>query len=128
MNLKDVLEVIGNIADISGAIGGVVAAYGVISLLAAQQRAQERVEVALRLEGEGRTVVLPLELCRRDVSRAELLGRIGMLPMRSKGARFALRALSTSAFMAAVNDVVAGKATTLLIPCTGDELDQFDLN
>lgn len=109
-------------------VGGAVFA----ALIWANQRRMERaakesVSVLLTLEEEGREIPLPLEIIRRDVSRAEILGRIGMLPMRSKGARFSLRALPTPAFMRALNNVVAGRTATLRVPCTREELEQFEL-
>lgn len=109
-------------------VGGAVFA----ALIWANQRRMERaaresVSVLLTLEGGGREVLLPLEIIRRDVSRAEILGRIGMLPMREKGARFSLRAVSTPAFMRALNEVVAGRTATLRVPCTQEELGQFEL-
>jgi len=119
-----VFEVIAQASNIAGAIGGIVAAIGVVKMLATQRRALEHVEVQLRLEGEGRTVALPLEMLRKDISRAELLGRLGMA-LKNQGQRFSLKALSTPAFMRAVNEVVEGRTSTLVIPCTKEELDQF---
>ncbi len=124
---REILEVIGQVSNLAGAVGGVVAAAGVIKMLAAQKRQEESVVVALRLEGGEGTISLPLEMLRRDVSRAELLGRIGMLPMRQKGVRFSIRALATPAFMRAVNEVVEGRTSTLVIPATSGEIEQFDL-
>ncbi|MFH1235936.1 MAG: hypothetical protein V1685_03285 [Parcubacteria group bacterium] len=122
-----ILEVVGHVSNMAGAIGGIVAAIGVAKMLASQRKQAGKVEVRLVLPGEDRSVVLPLELLRRDVSRAELLGRIGMLPMRNKGARFSIRAFSTSAFMRALNEVVEGQTSTLQIPATSEELEQFEL-
>ncbi len=120
-------DLLGKVADFAGAVGGIISAVGVLKLLARQGQEKQDVRVLLTIQGEGRSVELPLVLKRRDVSRAELLGRIGMLPMRQKGARFSLRALSTAAFMAAVNEVVDGKSTTLVIPASREEVEQFDL-
>jgi len=126
--LKNFFEILGQVSDLAGAIGGIVAAIGVLKMLAAQRRALEHVRVVLRLEEQGGgSVTLPLEMLRRDVSRAELLGRIGMLPMRQKGTRFAIRALASPAFMRAVNEVVEGKTSILVIPATQEEVEQFDL-
>ena len=44
---------------------------------------------------------------------------------RDQGQRYSLRAMSTPAFMRAINEVVEGKSSTLVIPCTKEELDQF---
>lgn len=116
--------IIGQISNIAGAVGGIVSAIGVVKLRAAQRRALEHVEVQLLLEGEDRTFALPLEMLRKDISRAELLGRLGMAT-RNQGQRYSLRAMSTPAFMRAINEVVEGKSSTLVILCTKEELDQF---
>ncbi|OGR85787.1 MAG: hypothetical protein A2901_01595 [Elusimicrobia bacterium RIFCSPLOWO2_01_FULL_54_10] len=121
------LEVVAHISNIAGAAGGIVAAVGVFKMLAAQSRAAEPVRVQLRLAADGRSVELPVHMRRRDITRAELLGRLGMLPMKQKGARFSLRALSTPSFMEAVNEVQEGNTSVLVIPATMEELDQFDI-
>lgn len=123
---NDIFDFIGLFANVAGAVSGVAAFLGVLRLLRVQARLDDRVSVVLKLEAEER-VVLPLEMLRRDVSRAELLGRIGMLPMRQKGARFSIRAMSTPAFMQTVNAVVEGTTDTLVIPVTRQELEQFEL-
>jgi len=117
-------EIVAQTSNFAGAIGGIIAAIGVLRMLATQKRALEHVEVALRLEGENSTVALPLEMLRKDISRAELLGRLGMA-LKNQGQRFSLKALSTPAFMRSVNEVVEGKTSTLVIPCTKEEIDQF---
>jgi len=122
MNL---LEIIGQMSNLTGAIGGIISAIGIIKMLAVQRRQAGRVEVCLQGE-DGQSVVLPLEMTRRDVSRAEILGRIGMLPMRQKGARFSLRALSTKEFLVGINMVVGGKTSMLIIPANKEEVEQFD--
>lgn len=122
-----IMETIGNFSNIAGAVSGIGAFIGVLRLLRTQARMGERVKVILQLDDGKQDVPLPLEMLRRDVSRSELLGRLGMLPMRERGARFSIRALSTPAFMRAVNQAVEGKASTLVIPVTKDELEQFEL-
>lgn len=124
---NDIFDFIGLFANVAGAVSGVAAFLGVLRLLREQARLDDRVSVVLKLEAEESVVVLPLEMLRRDVSRAELLGRIGMLPMRQKGARFSIRAMSTPAFMQTVNAVVEGTTDTLVIPVTRQELEQFEL-
>lgn len=124
ISLETTLSWVANILQVAGAVFAALVWFN--------QRRTERtagsiVSVLLTIEGEGKEFPLPLEIVRRDVSRAELLGRIGMLPMRQKGARFSLRALSSPAFMRAMNEVVAGRSATLRVPCTREELEQFEI-
>lgn len=126
--MTGIFDVIGQVADLAGAVGGVFAAFGVLRLMAAERRLKERVEVVLKLQGDdGKSIILPLELLRRDVSRAELLGRLGMLPMREKGSRFAIRSFSSPAIIRELNAVVEGKSSTIVIPVSTEEIEQFDL-
>lgn len=121
------LEIVGDVSNIFGTFGGLAA----IALWFGQRRAKKlseaTVKVVLRIEGEGREIVLPLEIIRRDVSRAELLGRIGMIPMRKAGARFALRNIGTPAVMREINRVSRGETNVLAIPASAEEVEQFDL-
>ncbi|MBK8024623.1 MAG: hypothetical protein IPK19_25155 [Chloroflexi bacterium] len=51
-----------------------------------------------------------------------------MIPMREKGARFSLSYLHTPEFWRQINQVLESEQDALLtIPCTDDELRQFDL-
>lgn len=122
--IEAVLSWTANVLQVAGAVFAALVWFNQRRM---ERAAQESVSVLLTLEGEGKEIPLPLEIIRRDVSRAEILGRIGMLPMRSKGARFSIRALSTPAFMRALNNVVAGRTATLRVPCTQEELEQFEL-
>ncbi len=121
-----------------GAVTGAVGALGAVGAFAAsaanwlharrlERRAAEPVKVRLVLEGEGRSIDLPLEMRRRDLSRAELLGRLGMLPMRELGRRFSLRHLAKPAFMRDLARVLDGESAVLTIPASIEELDQFDI-
>ena len=71
---------------------------------------------------------LPVELRRSEFSRAEILGRIGMIPMKEKGKRFSLAYLNTPAFLRQINQILDGeKDATLTIPCDEIEFTQFEL-
>ena len=84
--------------------------------------------MTLSLQGGSQSVPLPLELRRRDVTRAELLGRLGMVPMAQPGKRFSIRHLATPEFIRGVNAIADGETSSLVIPVTVDELEQFDLS
>ncbi len=121
------LEILGHVSNLFGTAGGIAA----IALWFGDRRTKklqaEEVTVLLSIQGEGRQLALPLEIIRRDVSRAELLGRIGMIPMRKAGSRFALREIGSPATMRAINAVVKGETSVLVIPASAEEVEQFDL-
>ena len=126
MNVEMILEVVGHVANLSGLIAAVFSVAIWANIRLTERRQAEEVVVKLRLESGERENALPLAIVRRDLSRAELLGRIGMLPMRQKGARFSLRTLGSPDFMGDLNQVIGGRTSTLVIPCSEEEFDQFD--
>jgi hypothetical protein len=95
-------------------------------LQAERKRLDERIAVALVLRSNGQRRVLPLALRRRGLARAELLGRIGMLPMREAGRRFSLSFLASAEFLAQLDAAQAASgAATITIPCSDEEFQQF---
>lgn len=124
--MNEVLDWIGILSNFFGFLGGIFATLAWLKLRAVD-KLNEKVEIVLKLEGNESEITLPLELRRRDVTRAEVLGRLGMLPMAEKGNRFSLRFLSTTDFFKGLNDVAENKTDTLVIPCTEEEINQFDL-
>ena len=124
----DFLNVLGVVSDFFGAFGG-IASVLILIKLRAMDRLDEEVKVFLSFSSneEERKIELPLLMRRRDLTRAEFLGRMGMIPMREAGKRFSLRFLATPAFIEGINKVADRKSNTLLIPCSQEEIDQFDL-
>lgn len=104
------------------------------NILRAQQNAallrSRKDPITVQLTSVGReemTTRLPLHLRREDLSRAEVLGRIGMLPMREPGKRFSLKFLATGAFLIELEMLKGGEGDVLSIPALEEEIDQFDL-
>lgn len=72
---------------------------------------------------------LPFGIRRGDFTRSEILGRVGMLPMKQKGCRFYLEYLNTSNFLEQINQVLANDDNSILIiPCNENEYAQFDID
>jgi hypothetical protein len=72
---------------------------------------------------------LPFELRRAEFSRSEILGRIGMLPLKQKGSRFLLEYLATPNFLQQIDQILTSDDNSvLIIPCNKDEYTQFDLD
>lgn len=92
-----------------------------------QKRQEQRIKVILNIAGK-KKLELPVELRRAEFSRAEILGRIGMIPMKEKGKRFSLSYTNTTGFLQQINQILAGKEDAILtIPCDESEMTQFDL-
>jgi len=63
---------------------------------------------------------------REELTRGEVLGWIGMLPMKEKGVRFSIPWLSNDEFLKTMNEIQAASGDALfVIPCSRDDLDQF---
>lgn len=126
MNTHTVLEIVGALSDTFGFIGGIFAVV-IFFRLRALTRINDQIKIFLVVDGGNslRVRELPLRLRRGDVTRAEVLGRIGMMPMREPGKRFSIRYLATPAFLDDLNAVADGKSSELEIRCSDEELGQF---
>lgn len=124
METELILSTLGHVDSLTG-IFGTTAAVAAWLRLRAFDRLDEPVAVKLLLATEGREVTVPLEMRRRDLSRAELLGRLAMF-VRG-GGRMSLAALSDPATLGTINAVAAGNSDTLVLSCSDAELAQFNL-
>ncbi len=83
--------------------------------------------ISVKLVSNEEEKELPLGLRRADVIRLEVLGRIGMMPMKEKGSRFSLKYLSTLDFLNQLNQVKEDpNISTITIHCDAEEFSQFD--
>lgn len=122
-----------NISTIFGLLGSVAAFLAwiqarVISRNVRQEKERLNQEIKIELQGEdeGHVIQLPFALRRRELARSELLGLIGILPMKNPKERFEIRFLSTAKFRELISRVQDGKqATVMTIPCTNNEIEQF---
>jgi hypothetical protein len=97
------------------------------SLHKEQKRQEQRISVMLQNSATQR-LELSVELRRADLTRAEILGRIGMIPMEEEGKRFSLGYLNTPDFLRQINQILASDSNSVLtIPCNENEYAQFDL-
>jgi hypothetical protein len=100
-----------------------------------QTRKNEKVKIILSAVG-GRQREVPLPIRRGDVTRAEILGLIGMIPINKEKQikveqqpRFRLPDLGKEDFLHQLDEVRDGKrGPAVIIRCTDEELDQFDLD
>ena len=135
MNLIDMID---PVADAIGVVTAVFALWGWANTVVLRRQiadAERRRSAAIRvvLKSPTRIVELPLAMVRADMSRAELLGRIGMLPLtpasaQAQGGRFRLRALGRPEFLVALAAVQRGERDELVISADEAEIDQFDLS
>ena len=91
------------------------------------QRLNKKIKVILQYGAE--SLELPVELRREELSRTEILGRLGMLPMKAEGhPRFSLNYINKPEFLRQINDIKVNDGEHILtIPCSEDEFRQFDI-
>ena len=89
----------------------------------------ETITLVLEDKLNDRTYELPAKIYRKDYSRSEILGVLGMIPVKQKGTRFNLNYTSSFEFMNKIQDIYNRPGNhTLIIECEAGELDQFDLS
>jgi hypothetical protein len=121
------------VADIVGLLGAAFALFAWIQarqVHQAYQREQQRQnkKVMVILQNGADRLELPVELRRAELTRAEILGRLGMIPMRQKGQRFSLGYVNTPEFLRQINQIMKSDGDAVLtIPCKEDEFEQFDI-
>lgn len=92
------------------------------------EKARQNKRITVTLQHGSQKLELPVELRRAELTRAEVLGRLGMIPMKIKGRRFSLGYLNRPEFLQQINQIIDGNRDAVLtIPCTGEEFEQFDL-
>lgn len=134
----DILTIIGHSADIIGVLGAIFAALAWINTRKIRNEARketdrqnQKINVILRNYDTGKTITLPVKTSRAEFSRAELLGRIGMIPMKEqkeRKERFAITYLNSKEFYQHLDRVRTGSEEhDFVIPCTENEINQFDV-
>jgi len=90
--------------------------------------AQQNEKIAVVLCCGSEKIELSVELRRAECTRAEILGRVGMIPMKEKGQRFTIKHPNMKSFLEEVNRISESKDDgTLYIECSKEDLEQFNL-
>ena len=128
------MQILSLIADIAG-VGGAI--FALLAWLKSkkikedldEEKAKQNRKVRVILQyGGKRTIELPVAIRRAELARAEVLGRLGMIPTKN-GNRFSLDYLNKPEFLQLIDQIAGGtKEGTLVIPCTQEEIEQFDFN
>lgn len=124
------MEWLSFIADIVGISAALFAGYQAYKLRQERKREKERQDKKIKviLKSPTQHINLPFDLRRSETTRAEVLGRIGMIPMKEKGKRFEIQNTNTEEFLLKMYQIIDGKDDAeFIITCVPDELSQFDL-
>jgi hypothetical protein len=113
----------------AGELEEIRASLDVIRGDAERLRRRQFRQVRVLLQCGVRTVELPVVLSLAEFSRAEVLGRVGMIPMKRSGARFVLAYFNSEPFLRQVSQILSsdegGDELLLTIPCSEEEIEQF---
>ena len=134
-NLSNVIGLIGTITGIIGMYFAILAFRESESIKKGitkeKERLNEDVSVTLVESNKNRRIKLPSKLRRQEVTRAELQGRLGVIPMESSGAqqpRYSIRYMNTKEYLEDIDKISEGSGESeLTIICETDEIEQFDL-
>lgn len=127
------MEIFSFLADIIGigsAIVAILAWVNTIKIKKSQTQEKERLdqEVSITLINKDKPqdkIKLPGKIRRGDVTRSEVLGWIGMLPMRFPGGRFGIEYNNSPAFFSQLHEIHTGTKVNFEILCTQQEMEQF---
>lgn len=126
----------GFIADVLSVLGALFAFFGWLSLKINNRnnkrentRLNKSIDIILKNTEDAREIIAPFRLRRKDMTRSEILGVIGMIPLKDhlKNQRFShIEYLQTSDFWRDVEKVKdSAKDEKIIIPCSQTEFDQF---
>jgi hypothetical protein len=86
-------------------------------------------KVRVMLQNGWKKIELPVALSLADLSRAEVLGRIGMIPTQNPKQRFELAYFNTEGFLLQIAQLLemddSNVEQILTIPCSEQEITQF---
>lgn len=131
------MEWLGSTADVIGILGAVFALLAWIQSRQVgkkieQEKQRQNRNITIILRSGRQRIELPVGILRAEFTRAEILGRIGMIPMKgrnleNKNKRFSLGYINEPEFFRRINEIIVSDGDTVLeIPCTEEEFDQFD--
>lgn len=124
------MEILSFIADVIGILAALFAGWQAYRIRAERNQEKKRQDkkVGVILKGSTHHIRLPFDLRRGETTRAEILGRIGMIPMKQKGRRFEIQNTNTEEFLLHMYHIIDGyDDAEFIITCTPEEFDQFDL-
>lgn len=125
-------EAFWDILDKIGIFAAVASIFVSLSIKAYLWRKEQQdnalIDIRLHCPEPETNITLQGQIRRKNLTRAEVQGLLGILPMKDKGKRYTLPALNQRAFFEALEQAqVDSKVSELVIECTAEDLAQFDL-
>lgn len=118
---------LGDISDILGIVGTGVSVSIWLKIEREKKFNEQRIKIQLKTPKM--LIELPGEIERKNLTRSELQGLLGILPMKKEGHRYQLSFLNTADFFVNLKEAQDDKNRTFIeIICAEDELQQFELD
>jgi len=93
-----------------------------------KQRLNKKVKIILKEYESNKTIDIPGTVTKSELLRQEVLGRIGMIPMKQTGKRFEIKYLNSKEFIENLNLTKESMdIDTLTIYCLKEEIAQFNV-
>jgi hypothetical protein len=132
MNALIIFSIVANLASLAGLVVSIMAWWKIVKvdkdLARERQRLAQGVTVVLKCEELDVRVELPA-ISRGDLTRAELLGLIGMIPLKNPTERFAIAYTSSTKFFSALKTAKQSDgAASLEVSCEQEEIERFNLD
>jgi len=128
--MTELFDIIGDISNILGITSAIISAITSVVIwrnLRKDKNFNEQ-RISIRLKFTQMVITLPFAIERKNLARSELLGLLGMLPMKRDGARYSLAFTNTREFFDLLKAAQDEKDVhSIEIQCTDKELEQFDV-
>lgn len=117
------------ISTITGLMSTVVSIAIWLKLQLQRRFDEQRIVISLVIPDTDKRITLPCRVERKHLTRAEVQGILGTIPMVVENSRYSIKFFNSREFYACLEDAQDLKdQNELLINCTLDEIKQFDLN
>jgi len=94
-----------------------------------REKERKNTPINVILKSGDKNYILPSPIRRYEFNRAEVLGRLGMIPMqpsnKKEKKRFNLEHTNSDEFMRHIDDIQQHSTKSLTIPCSTEEFSQF---
>ena len=121
-----------NLAELTGFLFLIWALFNTHILRKEQRQANKRITLLLEVENQpDKSYALPGIIRRKDFSRAEIMGRLGMIPLKDESKRFfSIGYVKNPKFLQEIEQIYnsAKDDVIMTIRCTLEEFEQFDFS
>jgi hypothetical protein len=128
MDTMTLIGLAANIISIGGAFSAALALRQLLRQKKEKKRLNQIVSVVLECTDKKRKIAPLMVVRRKDITRAELQGILGTIKLIPSKNRYVLNYLNTEEFWQKIETLQASnnEHDSLVIPCSPEEIEQFD--